>query len=651
MVDRKMYPKRQRNGQGPSGPTGHPSTTATASVLALLLFPCVSAASQDASQQPPDLIAAVVANDGERVAPQALVDMLNEAVKRDAPETVLRLLDGVDAKQFGFSAMHEAAGRDSVRVAQALLDAGYDANLGVDKPLHLAAKYESPRVAVLLLEHGAEVSPRDDIGWTPLHYALLDGTDRPGLRTANILLEHGADVNAATAAVGWTPLHLAAHLSGAVVSRKRDESRRWSGGWNVYPRGHGPDVVDIVQKLIERGASVGARTRVGGWTPARVAKASDEHRRYRLEAGAASKAVLAAIEGAGGKDEGCESSPQLPAYEGGRAWQDRERQEAAVAPGCEYNLPFAVPGVVFAGGHGVAGSFTAPSADEALLFVGYGIVDGGSWLRLLSLRDRQGVVRPIKAFDHYTKYEGLCLDRETNTHAAVFTRSYDGTCCPWTDTAYYQYDADAGNLVEVFVDDVAEQTTGENAACQWRDTVAGLDVYRDALSALRVGDSPGLPWNKYAERDLGVEPLWEGTLPTRVVSTEVVESQLERLRGLPDVVRVWRGDSDSPERKVVVAEYVGTPRSESVDVCEGAVLVWNEVHREWRSVYDCAALDDLEIHGDTLSAALYIGTATCGLRRQGRSCYLEVDLTTWLAELWEEPYGNAWSNDRWRPQR
>ena len=428
---------------------------AKAAVLALSLFPCVFAAGQD-------------------IDPEALVDMLSEAVKRDAPETVLRLLDGVDAKEFGFSAMHEAAGRDSVRVAQALLDAGYDADLGVDKPLHLAAKHESPRVAALLLEHGAEVSPRDEVGWTPLHYALLEGTARPGLRTANLLLEHGADVNAATTAVGWTPLHLAAHLSGAVVSPNRDEP----SGWKVSPRGHGPDVVDIVRKLIERGAAVGARTRVGGWTPARVAKASDEHRRYGLEAGAASKAVLAAIEGAGGEDEGCDDSPRLPAYRGGRTWQDRERQEAAVAPGCEHNLPFAVPGVVFAGGHGVAGSFTAPGADEALLFVGYGIVDGGSWLHLLSLRDRQGVVRPIKAFDHHTDYEGLCLDRETNTHAAVFTRSYDGTCCPEMDTAYYQYDADVGNLVEVFVD-VAEQPTGENAECQWRDTAAGAQADDD----------------------------------------------------------------------------------------------------------------------------------------------------------------------------
>ena len=587
-------------------------------------------------------------NPARDIDPEALVDMLNTAVKRDAPDTVLRLLDGVDATEFGFSAMHEAAGRDSVRVAQALLDAGYDANLGVGKPLHFAARHESPRVAALLIEHGAEVSARDHIGWTPLHYALLRGTDRPALRTANVLLDHGADVNATTTSVGWTPLHLAAHLSGAVVWPYSDEP----SGWRISEFGHGPDVLQIVQRLLERGADVDARTRVGGWTPVRVAKASDEHRHYRhygLEPGASSKAVVAAIQAAGGKDEGCDNTPELPRIEGGRAWRDQGKGDAAVAPGCEYNLPFAAPGVIDAGGRRVAGSFTAPGVDEAVLFAGYGTVDGGDWLRLMSLQDREGVVRPVMAFNDHM--EGLCLDPETNTHAVVFRRRYDGSCCPWVDTVYYHYDADAGNLVEVFVDDVTSQPTGENVACRWRDTASGLDVYQDALSALRVGESPSWPWDKYKERNLNVEPLWEGLLPTRAVSTEVVEAQLERLRGLPDVVRVWNAELDSPDRKIVVAEYVGTPRSESVDVCEGVVLAWNEARQEWRSIYDCAAFFDFEIHDDTLSAALYVGTATCGSRRQGRSCYLEVDLTTWLAELWEEPHGNYWSNRRERPER
>ena len=542
------------------------------------------------------------------------------AIRRDDGETVLELLDVVDMERADCApVLHEAARLDSWQVAKALLEAGFDANLGVDKPLHTAARHESPRVAALLIEYGAEVNARDDIGWTPLHYALVKGVKRPGFQTANMLLERGADVNAATAAVGWTPLHLAAHLSRVGYAYGYD----------------GPDVLDIVQQLIERGADVGARTRVGAWSPAWVAKASEEPR-DDIEGGASSQAVLAAIQAAGGEDEGCDA----PRY----------RERGDTTPGCEYNQPFAVPGAVGVGGHRVAGgSFTAPGAEEALQFAGYGIVDGGPWLRLLSLEDRQGVVRPITTLD-YEDYKGLCLDRQTNTHAAVFTRPHapGGNCCEWLDTFYYQYDADVGNLALVFVDQHAEQPTGKNAECLWRASEAERNDHRraartfdDALSVLRVGEFPNWPDRNRPQ------PLWEGLLPTRAVSTEVVEAQLERLRGLP-VGRVWDVDSDSPEWKVVVAEY-NTQQSELADACEGVVLVWNGARQEWRSIYDCADFLDIEVDGDRLSAALFVGT--CGNRWKIRACYLEVDLATWQAELWDQPHGDYWRNRRERPER
>ena len=206
----------------------------------------------------------------------------------------------------------------------------------------MAARYESPEVAALLIERGAEVNARDAIGWTPLHDALLRQIERPAFRAANVLLEHGADVDAATAAMGWTPLHLAAHLSGADVWPDSDEPN----GRKVVEYGHGPDVLDIVRTLIERGADVGARTRVGGWSPARVVEASDGCKCHGLEAGASSKAVRAAIQAAGGKDEGCDDAPMLPTYGGGRPGHEPQQRDVAVAAGCEYNLPFTVPGAI-----------------------------------------------------------------------------------------------------------------------------------------------------------------------------------------------------------------------------------------------------------------------------------------------------------------
>ena len=168
----------------------------------------------------------------------------------------------------------------------------------------------------------------------------------------------------------------------------------------------------------------------------------------------------------------------------------------------------------------------------------------------------------------------------------------------------------------------------------------GLAAYENALDALRVGKLPGL-------KEDGEPRL----APSRVVSTEVAESQLARLRGLSDIARVWRPDVESSRWKAVVAVEVGLLQSGSVDVCEGVLLVRDEARQEWRSIYDCAELSDIEIHEDTLSAALYSADPYCGIRRLGRSCYLEVDLTTRQARLWDEPHGNDWSNRRERPSR
>ena len=411
--------------------------------------------------------------------------------------------------------------------------------------------------------------------------------ERPALRTANLLLEHGADVNAATRVMGWTPLHLAARLDVAGELEPEEMAKQ----------ARAADVFELVQALVERGADVNARTRIGGWTPARVARKS--HGRRGRGRGRSSSAALSALLAAGGRDEGCDNAPMSPVYAAGvRNWRSEwEQRRADPASGCEYDLPFAVLGASDAGGWKEPGSFTAPGAEEALLFENIGVLDGYNWFKLAGLQDRHGAVRPVMAFDHYMQYQGLCFDAETATHTAVFTRSYDGACCAWTDAVYYHYDANAGTLAEVFAEEISVEEGVEDSpasadeACRWRDRMAALAAYKDALDALRVGEPPSLT-------DDGAP----GLLPVRVVSTGVAESQLKRLRGLPEVARVWQPELESPRWKVAVAEYVGDPRPESVDVCESVLLVWDEARQEWRSIYDCAELSDIEIHGSTLSA-------------------------------------------------
>jgi ankyrin repeat protein len=104
-----------------------------------------------------------------------------------------------------------AASRGSVERAMAALDAGADVN-GTDyrgrTPLMEAAFNAQLDVARLLLERGAKLDARDDVGFGALHYAVLspmhEGADAPGM--VRLLLERGADPNIGLGEVD-TPLH------------------------------------------------------------------------------------------------------------------------------------------------------------------------------------------------------------------------------------------------------------------------------------------------------------------------------------------------------------------------------------------------------------------------------------------------------------
>ena len=58
--------------------------------------------------------------------------------------------------------------------------------------MHRAAGQNSVEVAKLLIDHGAEVSARDQQGGTPMHYAAVQNS----VKTAKLLIDHGAEVSA-----------------------------------------------------------------------------------------------------------------------------------------------------------------------------------------------------------------------------------------------------------------------------------------------------------------------------------------------------------------------------------------------------------------------------------------------------------------------
>jgi cytohesin len=115
------------------------------------------------------------------------------------------------------------------------------------------------------LANGADVSAKDNIGRTPLHYAAYGHKE-----VAEMLIANGADVNA-TDNGGGTPLHSAAYghkeIVELLIANGADVNAR---GWrNATPLnsavygGH----KEIVEQLIIEGADVNAKEKFTGNTP------------------------------------------------------------------------------------------------------------------------------------------------------------------------------------------------------------------------------------------------------------------------------------------------------------------------------------------------------------------------------------------------
>jgi hypothetical protein len=131
-------------------------------------------------------------------------------------------------------------------------------------PLHWAAAYGFVDVVKILLEHGADVNPRNVDGITPLHLATVAGH----VDVARILLEHGADVNTKNED-NQTPLHYAAIEGHAVVARLllehgADPSIRDRDGktpLDIARKKKHKEVVRVIEEFVEqgrRGRGVGA---------------------------------------------------------------------------------------------------------------------------------------------------------------------------------------------------------------------------------------------------------------------------------------------------------------------------------------------------------------------------------------------------------
>lgn len=168
--------------------------------------------------------------DPDAVSEEGLVPL-----QQATPETARILLDaGADVNPesgYGMSTpLGNAVISDDLDYIRLLLDAGADPDaivpiLSHQGPLHFAVTNGSAEAVRLLLEAGANPDLSDELGFTPLLYAVSGqeiGNPEIAIEIARLLLAAGANANHASSAdnsYAWTPLMQAARNGEAKIVR------------------------------------------------------------------------------------------------------------------------------------------------------------------------------------------------------------------------------------------------------------------------------------------------------------------------------------------------------------------------------------------------------------------------------------------------
>jgi ankyrin repeat protein len=129
------------------------------------------------------------------------------------PETCVNLvykgaqLDGVDANQYGRTALHWAAFNGHAHVVKVLIDAKASVNAPnaySNTALHLSSRANQKDIVKVLLEAGAHTELKNINEKTAMHFAAWSGD----VQLISSLCEAKASINAKDSRM-WTPLHFA----------------------------------------------------------------------------------------------------------------------------------------------------------------------------------------------------------------------------------------------------------------------------------------------------------------------------------------------------------------------------------------------------------------------------------------------------------
>jgi ankyrin repeat protein len=133
-------------------------------------------------------------------------------------------------------------------------------------PLHLVSRQGHVEVARFLVEHGGDLTARNDRAQTPLHEASSGGH----IKLAQLLVQHGADPTAQDEG-GWTPLHEASseghiELAQFLVQHGADPTDQDEYGSIPLHRASSGGHIKLAQFLIQHGADPTAQNKYR-WTP------------------------------------------------------------------------------------------------------------------------------------------------------------------------------------------------------------------------------------------------------------------------------------------------------------------------------------------------------------------------------------------------
>jgi ankyrin repeat protein len=198
------------------------------------------------------------------------------AARGDAVSTgaVLRLGAPPDpTDDLGATPLNYAVRNDHLEVVGVLLANGADPQRRAHEGATPLHWAASAPVALELLVAGAEIEARDGAGQTPLHAAV--GRDHADV--VDLLVGLGADVNARTGLVGFSPLHLArsdAVVDHLVLSGADVNARDQEGRTPLHLAAARGDKA-AVDALLRRGAIPAATATRGGWTPLHSAANAD----------------------------------------------------------------------------------------------------------------------------------------------------------------------------------------------------------------------------------------------------------------------------------------------------------------------------------------------------------------------------------------